>query len=180
MPTAGWQSPPGELRSAVRHEGAWDTGMRPRAVVEPCRGTPSVLAVPTARWQSLPGSGWAGGNFGRRRVKKVLCTRACGSGPRWNRGARHHRRQPCRRLCEYCRRSPAGLEKFRAISRDEGTNFTEARQRAVATGSASTHTRVRADDSDGAVGRTSSKPDRSGRLRPGCMEKGAAPSQDGM
>ena len=64
VPTAGWQSPPGEFRWAMRHEGAGDTGMRPGAVVEPCRRTSSVLAVPTAVWQSPPGSGRAGGNYG--------------------------------------------------------------------------------------------------------------------
>jgi len=33
------------------------------------------VAVPTARRQSPPGSGWAGGNFGRRRAVEVSCTR---------------------------------------------------------------------------------------------------------
>ena len=33
------------------------------------------VAVPTARRQSPPGSGWAGGNFGRRQAVEVSCTR---------------------------------------------------------------------------------------------------------
>ena len=118
------------------------------------------VAVPTAKGQSPPGSGWAGGNFGRRRAVKVYCARGCGSGPRWNRGARHHRRQPCRRLCEDCRRSPAGpvslgrhLETKVLPSREHGSGPWR-------TGSAVTRIRVRADYSEGGVGRTSPKPDR--------------------